>query len=281
VVKFGRSLRIRPDCLRNLEPHANAMSERSTEPERGSILGIVGGMGPLASAELLRTIYRLHTAVPEQASPTCILHSDPAFPDRTAAIREGRTEVLAERLSRVVADLVARGASRVVIACVTVHCVLASLPAPLRQRVISLIDLTVGELLSAGTGPFLLLATSGTRAARIFERHELWGAVAERVRPLEERDQEELHAWIYRLKVGEPGEPCLDWLVSLRRRYGAAGLVFGCTELHLLREPIAARGGESCCGRIVDPLWIVARDLPKLLTRDERTLPARPHPRPL
>lgn len=83
---------------------------------------------------------------------------------------------------------------------------------------------------------------------------------------LEERDQEQLHAWIYRLKTGEAAAgPCLDWIGSLRHRYGAAGLIFGCTELHLLRELIAARGGEAGCGSIVDPLWIAARDLRKLL----------------
>lgn len=231
---------------------------------KGPILGIVGGMGPLASAEFLRTIYRLHLGEPEQGSPACILDSDPTFPDRTMAIREGRTEVLAERLERSVADLVALGASRVVIACVTVHCVLASLPEPLRRKVASLIDLTVDEILVSGEGPFLLLATSGTRAARIFESHERWPSVAERVLALDEPDQERLHEWIYRLKTGEPGEPCLDWIGSLRERYGAAGLVFGCTELHLLHACIAARG-DAGCGIIVDPLWAAARDLPKLL----------------
>jgi aspartate racemase len=238
------------------------MTDPSTQPP---ILGIVGGMGPLASAELLRTIYRLQIRDPEQASPVCLLHSDPTFPDRTAAIREGRTGILAERLARAVSDLVELGASRVLIACITVHCVLASLPARLRRTVVSLIDLTVDEIARSETGPFLLLTTSGTRDARIFESHERWDSVAGRVRFLDDEDQERLHAWVYRLKAGEPGEPCLDWIGALPGRYGAAGLVFGCTELHLLWEPMAARGGEARAGSVVDPLRIAARDLPKLL----------------
>ncbi len=231
----------------------------------GAILGIIGGMGPLASAEFLRTVYRLHIVEPEQDSPACILSSDPSFPDRTKAIHEGRTGILAERLTRCMAGLVDLGASRVVIACVTIHCVLGSLPEALRWRVISLIDLTVDEILGSGAGPYLLLATSGTRAARIFESHERWGTVTERVRSLDPGDQDRLHDWIYRLKTGEPAGPCLDWIGSLPHRYGTAGLVFGCTELHLLREPIAARGGEAFSGTIIDPLWIAARDLRKLL----------------
>jgi aspartate racemase len=231
-------------------------------PSAGPVLGIVGGMGPLASSEFLRTLYRLHLAEPEQGSPRCILDSDPTFPDRTEMIREGRVDLLAERLGQTVRNLLAAGASRVVIACVTVHCALPLVPEPERRRVVSLLDLVIDELLAAGSAPFLLLATSGTRAARIFESHERWGEVADRVAFLNEQDQERLHSWVYRLKAGDPGEACRDWLASLPGRYGAAGLVFGCTELHLLRAGFEGSEGGP---RILDPLWTAARDLPALL----------------
>ncbi len=52
-------------------------------------LGILGGMGALASAELLYTVYRLNTTEPEQGSPVCLLYSDPSIPDRTGAILRG------------------------------------------------------------------------------------------------------------------------------------------------------------------------------------------------
>jgi aspartate racemase len=240
------------------------MSERST-PIHPSTLGILGGMGPLASTAFLRTIYGFHLAEPEQGSPRCILYSDPTFPDRTAAIFAGSVEILSERLARAVEDLLAIGAERVVIACVTVHCVLPSLPEPLRRRVISLVDLTIDELLASGPGPYLLLATSGTRSARIFEGHDRWGSVADRIVVPEEPDQERLHALVYQLKAGGSAEGCLDWLAELRARSGAEGLVFGCTELHLLHDAIARR--QTAIGRIIDPLWTAARDLPELLSR--------------
>lgn len=238
------------------------MSERTTPIQR--TLGILGGMGPLASTAFLRTIYEFHLAEPEQGSPRCILYSDPTFPDRTAAIFAGSVEILANRLARTVEDLIAIGADRVVIACVTVHCVLPSLPEPLRRRVISLVDLTIEELLASGPGRFLLLATSGTRSAQIFEGHARWGSVADRIVVPEQPDQERLHALVYQLKADGSIEGCLDWLAELRRRYSAEGFVFGCTELHLLHD---AMRRDAALGRIVDPLWTAARDLPQLLSR--------------
>jgi aspartate racemase len=227
-------------------------------------LGILGGMGPLASAEFLRTIYRLNITDPEQEAPLCILLSDPTIPDRTRAILDGATEELLARLGQALASLSASGAERIVIACVTVHHVLPGVPEPLRRKVISLIDLIVDEVLAA-PGAHLLLTTTGTRAAGIFERHERWGEIAPRVVRPDADEQRELHQRIYRLKKDEPDEDSLPWLEGLAARHAAEGIIFGCTELHLLHRPLARRPGGGPTARIVDPLLIAARDLAALM----------------
>ena len=43
-------------------------------------LGILGGMGPLASAEFLKTLYECFPYEREQDAPVCLLVSDPTFP---------------------------------------------------------------------------------------------------------------------------------------------------------------------------------------------------------
>lgn len=224
-------------------------------------LGILGGMGPLASAAFLDTIYRLNIVEPEQEAPVCLLTSDPTFPDRTTAILEGKTEPLVERLTRALQDLLDLGADRIVIACVTVHHILSRVPEPLRERVVSLLDLFADEILAAPR-PRLLLATTGTRTARIFESHERWPEIAPWVLFPGEDDQRELHERLYRLKKGEPGDACLAWLDTLPAKYGARGFLFGCTELHLLQPLLGDRAGD---GSIVDPLLTAARDVKKIL----------------
>jgi aspartate racemase len=224
----------------------------------GPLLGIVGGLGPLASAELLATLYRLDPPDHEQDAPRCLLLSDPSFPDRTAAILAGATGELARRLAGAVAALVEQGAARVVIACVTIHRVLPDLPENLRRRVVSLVDLVIDEL-RADPRQRLLLATTGSLESGVFTAHPRWNEVAAEVRHLDAADQEALHGWLYRLKRGERPEAAIPFVASLERRYGVAGLVFGCTELHLLQRPLAALGEVASAGRIVDPLMTVAR----------------------
>lgn len=227
-------------------------------------LGILGGMGPLASAELIQTIYRLHTVEKEQEMPACVLYSDPSIPDRTAAILSGDTKEVAAHISQALSALVDAGVDRIFIACVTAHHVLPEVPEPLRRRVVNLIDLVIDDILEEPR-PCLLLCTTGTRRARIFERHERWGEVSEHVQVLDEEDQHQLHDHLYRLKKHAPPQDCLAWLDMLPAKYGLYNLIFGCTELHLLHRPLAARQAARDHYCIIDPLMIMARDIGKYL----------------
>jgi aspartate racemase len=57
-------------------------------------------MGPLASAEFVKTIYEYNLASREQEMPACILLSDPTIPDRTEAIQNGAEEKVVARLDK-------------------------------------------------------------------------------------------------------------------------------------------------------------------------------------
>lgn len=224
-------------------------------------LGILGGMGPFASAELLHTIYRLNMGESEQGSPAVLLYSDPTIPDRTTAILNGDTREVAERITHGLQELERLGADRMVIACVTAHDMLPQVPEALRGKVISLFDLMADELL-AQPEPGLLLSTIGTRKARIFERHPRWPEIEPWLALLDAEDLQHLHKQLYGLKRGIPGDPekLLKWVETLPGKYGRSTLLFGCTELHLLHRAIEARE-ERPGYRIIDPLYLVARDL--------------------
>ena len=227
-------------------------------------LGILGGMGPVASAEFLRTIYALNITDPEQNAPNCILLSDPTFPDRSKAIEDGSTGELLIRLCESLELLSAVGSNRIVIACVTIHQVLPAVPESLRRKVISLIDLVIEQLV-ASPQKYLLLTTTGTRTAGIFEHHDRWREVSPWVLRPDREEQLELHERIYLLKKGMHDEDFLVWLEGLATRHSVEGLVFGCTELHLLHRSLDLRRDQSFGIRIVDPLLIVARDLKTLI----------------
>src|ERR1043166_7388006 len=102
---------------------------------RKPMLGVLGGMGGLAAAEFVKTIYELsgELSVPEQEAPLVLLYSDPSFPDRTEALLRGDTQLLLGRLIEALEFLCAMGASELVICCMTIHYLLPQIPEPLRE----------------------------------------------------------------------------------------------------------------------------------------------------
>lgn len=220
-------------------------------------LGVLGGMGCLASAEFTRTVYELNVCEREQDSPLVILLSDPAFPDRTQTFLNGDVGALVSMLGRRLAQLSALGANRVVLGCVTLHYALPLLPAELRGLVLSLVDVALTHAAKSDDRQ-LLLCSSGSRAARIFEGHEKWERVAGQVVLPDEEDQRFIHSMLYRYKVEVGAQPLLPHLDGLLEKYGVDSFIAGCSELHMLTRHLAqGRAGY----RFIDPLLLVAENL--------------------
>lgn len=218
------------------------------------ILGVLGGLGPLASAEFLRTVYALAPPGPDQGYPIVHLLSDPTFPDRTTALLAGETDELRERLETSLARLLDLGATRIVICCFTLHAVLPEVAPELRRPVVSLVETALKEVAERG-GRHLLLATRGSREVGLFEGARAWPGARQLLVWPGEADQDRLHELLYRLKAGEEPARVADEVAELARRSGAAACVAGCTELHLLSRLPPAPGRPAW----VDPLITLAR----------------------
>lgn len=229
------------------------------EEQGREVLGILGGMGPLSSAEFLRTVYECTLGEREQDSPAVVMLSDPAFPDRTATFLAGEEDTVLGPLVAALQKLRDAGATRTVMCCMTVHHLLPRVPRELRERVVSLPRLAA-ELLLEAEGRHLLVCSSGTRAFRLLEREPLWERVRDRVVLAGPGDQAAIHRdLIYPMK-----RPCdLDaqaaLLERMLERYGADGFVVGCSEVHILAKHLRGPGRRawSC----VDPFQHVARGL--------------------
>ena len=227
---------------------------------KASLLGIVGGIGPLASAEFLKTIYEYSQGEPEQASARVVLYSDPSFPDRTEALLAGADAVLLEKLIEALEYLRRLSVSRTVICCVTIHCLLPRLPGDLRESIWSLLDLIFRQV-SLGQERHLLLCTSGTRKLELFQNHSQWNALKEQFILPDDEDQILIHELIYRIKQNH--DPCrlVLTLESLLTKYKVNSFIAGCTEIHLLAKHLrTARGGRRDYG-CLDPLIIIAKEV--------------------
>jgi aspartate racemase len=234
----------------------------ATERHGGRVLGIVGGMGPLASAEFLRTIYEHCLGQREQDAPRIVLDSDPTFPDRTDALLADAYEGLLGQLNQSLARLRACGVSRIVICCITIHHLLPRVPAELRQHVVSLLDV-IFRAVAESRQQHLLFCTKGTRQLGLFQRHPQWPQAQDFFVLPDEQDQERIHGVIYEIKRGHDVGPMIPFLEELLAKYRVDSLIAGCTETHILAKRFARvqrqRGGFGC----IDPLVIIAQELAK------------------
>ncbi len=221
--------------------------------KKREVWGILGGMGPFASAEFLNSIYDEAIADREQEAPSVILVSDPTVPDRTRCLLSGRQDLLLDRLSAGIEQLLLLGATRIVICCVTIHLVVAKLPAIWQEKIVSLPDLILTAV-SNRSAKHLMLCTTGTRKLRLFEQHPLWPHAQDKIVMLDEQDQHAMHNLLYEIKRQRWDWTQVQFVEGLMKKYGVRSYIAGCTEMHIF-----AKAHEQSCGRdrrefCVDPL---------------------------
>jgi aspartate racemase len=225
------------------------------------VLGILGGMGPLASAEFLKTIYEFNLADREQEMPACFLYSDPTIPDRTEAIANGLDELLLNDLITVLETLYLLGVDKIVIPCITIHYFLPKVPSILREKIVSLVDLILEEVLNRQEHQ-LLLCTRGTLNACIFQQHRVW-KWAEPYIIVPQAEHKQIHNLIYQIKKEGIQKSALVFLNTLLNKYEVNSFIAGCTEFHLLAKYLIQHHAQYY--RIVDPLLIIATNLRRFI----------------
>lgn len=231
------------------------------QSHKREMLGVLGGMGPLASAEFLKTIYENNIlGQREQQSPKVIVYSDPTFPDRTEALLRGDYEILLDNLIAALYQLCELDVSKIVICCITSHYLLPKLPDELRDRVISLVDIIFKKILERQQ-KHLLICSTGTRKLEIFQNHILWQFAQDYIILPSEQDQNLIHQMIYYLKVNGEYQKCIPILETLKAKYNVQRMIAGCTEIHLLNKYFKTVTSRQKENDFLDPLTIIAEEL--------------------
>ncbi|MCH6257199.1 aspartate/glutamate racemase family protein [Puniceicoccaceae bacterium K14] len=225
---------------------------------REAVLGIVGGVGPIASAEFVKTIYEHDDYQLEQELPRVLLCSDPHIPDRTEALLAGREYDLVNALTPLLLKLKDGGATDLVVCCFTMHAIFDLLPDHVSKNLISLVEIALLEIIDKDE-PHLLLCTLGSRKALSFVCHPLWKRASKNVVMPDEKDQKKLHDIIYNVIKQDRGiGTVLPWLESILKKYEVNSFLSGCTEIHLLVKYIKRNPDFAERIGYVDPLLSIA-----------------------
>lgn len=228
-------------------------------PTPAPILGILGGMGPVVSAEFLKTIYEYNPMPREQEQPQVVLFSLPSAPDRNHSIHTKNEGPFLSFMESQLARL-APLCDRIMIGCCTAHYSLPSMPAALRAKVLPIMQVVDREL-EKSDEPGLLIASTGAYDKRLFQdgcRN------ADRIIELSRGDQDIVMGLIFDvLKKGHDPALALPAVEDLLKKYGTRTFVSGCTEFHLVAKVVDAQPDRGV--RAIDAFSTIARDFFELV----------------
>jgi aspartate racemase len=199
------------------------------------IIGILGGMGPEATADLFFRIIRSTPAKRDQDHIRTLINSNPKIPDRTSSILHDGPSPLPEMVEsgRV---LERAGADFLVIPCNTAHYYLEDLQRHLKIPVFNMIKIAASEAFKTPKINIAgLLATDGTVKSGIY--HQYFTEKGIDIISPKTLNQERVMKAIYDyIKIGRltDGKKVIQGVAENLVKRGADLIICGCTEISLI-----------------------------------------------
>ena len=217
-------------------------------------IGILGGMGPEATADLFYRIVKATPVERDQDHPRTIVYSNSKVPDRTPAITGGGESPLPEMLMAARA-LEGAGADFLIIPCNTAHHFIEELRNGIGIPVLHMIEMTAShaamEYPDARTVG--LIATDGTLKSGIYEKFFGYAGMEVLV-PTAKFQRRAMEAVYVHIKKGdlENGRKISLAMAQDLMKRGADLVICGCTEISLVLKD------GNIAVPVVDPLQILA-----------------------
>lgn len=224
-------------------------------------LGVIGGLGPMATAYLLQRVIEMTDAKTDQEHLDVIVFDRPQVPDRTAYILDHSKPSPLPSMQATARTLEKLGAGCLCAPCVTSHCFYRELSQSVSVPFLNMVTETTAELTRAGKKRVGIMATTGTLNTGLFQAAFSSGSL-EAVFPSPE-GQKLVMSLIYdEIKAGKPADLEKFYKVSdALHQNGCDSIVLGCTELSLIKksfplgegfldtlEVLAKRAVETCGG---------------------------------
>jgi len=148
------------------------MRDASSPAPAHRVIGILGGMGPDATVDLMRRVIAATPAESDEDHIHMIVDNNPRVPSRIAAIIEGAGPDPTPELARMARGLEAAGATALAMPCNTAHAYANQISAAVRIPLLSMIALTAERV--GGMKPprrrVGLLASSAVKLTRLYEK---------------------------------------------------------------------------------------------------------------
>ncbi len=198
-------------------------------------LGIIGGMGPEATADLFKKIIDRTPASCDQEHIPIVIDNYPQIPDRTLYLKgEGQSPLpfLFESIER----LERTGVDCLCMPCNTAHYFIKELREKASVPFISMIEAVVKEIKSMEKEPVKigLLATDGAMIGKVY--HNAFESAGMKIADFDKETQQLAMNAIYTLKSGDKKKAFEILNIAMKKiekeRYDV--VIAGCTEIPVL-----------------------------------------------
>lgn len=230
-------------------------------------IGIVGGMGSLATAAFFTALVRAFPGEKEWDRPRIVVDNACQMPSRVRAILYGeKREELVRQLAGHMAGLVSLGCTDLVLCCNTSHVFLPQVLPLARElcqgrpfRLWHILTLLGESLKARGIREVSLIATEGTLDVGIYpEALAQYGVAVQSVGP---ETYPLLREMIEAVKQGAIDAVTVDRFGELLRSQPCRDVVLGCTEFPVLRDALGPVREAELGIRLHDPLQATAQAL--------------------
>lgn len=216
-------------------------------------LGVVGGMGPMATSMFFERIIERTVAHKDQDHIDMVILNHASMPDRTHAILTGDAKSFLENMEKDLKLLETIGVAHIAIPCNTAHYFMEQMKAMTSVKIIDMVEETAQTILDQyGEGTRVgILATDGTVHTGTYKKACLSRGL-DFVNP-EAHLQREVMKTIYDIKAGEAidvahFESIIKTMVD---EYGCKVVILACTELSLIQL------SESIKPRCIDAMDVL------------------------
>ncbi len=217
------------------------------------VIGIMGGMGPEATVELMRQIIRRTPAHDDADHVRMLVDNNPKVPSRLAFLLEGGKVDPTSTLVDMALGLEKSGASLICIACNTAHAFAPAIREAIRIPFIDMIDSALQDVRNICIKPipgskirFAVLGSPALRRIGIFDK-KCQGTDLE---PLYSSpvDEELALSVIRAVKSGDLSQSVIDRYLAVKRNLREAGtdvVLVCCTEFSVLEEKLSDRDPKT------------------------------------
>lgn len=217
------------------------------------VLGVIGGLGPIATAHFMELVIRMTDADCDQKNLDMIIYNFPSIPDRTAYILDNSKASPLPDMIELGNKLAYQNADYIAIPCVTAHYFCDELSNNIPVPVINGVRETASYLKENGIEAAGIMATDGTIESGLFAK-ELEAAGITPVVPSKDGQKAVMHLIYNNIKAGK--EPDMEKFRFVRDELfskGAKAIILGCTELSLIKRDYTVGAG------FIDVMEVLAR----------------------